>query len=88
MSNLLVRGVSDDFKNELAEIALEENLSKNQALVYLLNKAMKIRRREKEEAVEYHEVFARARELRRRIRSQYGKFGDSTQLLREDRDSH
>lgn len=87
MSDLLIRGLSREVHRQIQKIAEEENLSVNQLLVRLLVHAVRRTQEKKEEQGRRREAFRRLEEMREKLHKKYGKFDDSTKLIREDRDS-
>ena len=87
MRNILVRGVPAKVRLRLQRLARFQNASMNQALLELLAWALEEKEKQTEAEHEREEVFRRVDELRERLRKKYGKFEDSTKLIREDRDS-
>ena len=88
MSNVLVRGIPKRVHDRIQKLAQSKNLSVNQALIQLIEKAIEHLEEKDNQERERAEVFRRVEELRERLRREYGKFDDSTKLVREDRDSH
>ena len=87
MSAILIRGLSPAIRRRIQKLASEENLSLNQAVLQLLKTAI-VQKEEKDEAESRRkEVFERIEKLREEIRERYGKFDDSTKLIRKERDS-
>ena len=86
--DILVRGVPDNLHREIREFATRENLSVNQVLLRLLQKAVERSEKENEEQKRRDKAFKRLNKRREEIRRKYGLQEDSTRIIREDRDSH
>lgn len=87
MSDILIRGIPSRVHHEIQRLAEMENLSLNQFLVRQL--VVMVKRNGEKEAEEERrkDVFRRIDELREELYRKYGRFDDSTKLIREDRDS-
>ena len=88
MSAILIRGLSPSIRSRIQRLASDENLSINQAVIQLLKSALTQLEKNWEENRERKDVFDRIEKLRAELHEKYGKFDDSTKLIREDRDSH
>ena len=87
MNAILVRGLPQAVRKRIQKLASAENLSLNQAVIRLLMAALKRLNEDRQEGLRRQEVFERIERLRLKLRQRYGKFDDSTKLIREDRDS-
>ena len=87
MSAILIRGLSPAIRRRIQKLAFHENLSLNQAVIQLLKTALERMEKREEEEQRRKEVFERIEKLRAELHEKYGKFDDSTKLIREDRES-
>jgi len=87
MSDILVRGISRPVHIQIQKFAESRNLSVNQLLIQLIERAIENLDEAEEQEKKRKEVFDRIRHLREEIRKKYGTFDDSTKLIREARDS-
>ncbi|OGW84459.1 MAG: hypothetical protein A3C35_02920 [Omnitrophica bacterium RIFCSPHIGHO2_02_FULL_46_11] len=87
MSDVLIRGISRPIHIRIQKFAQSRNLSVNQMLIELIERAVKNFEEVEEQEKSRQEAFERARRLREEIYRKYGKFDDSTKLIREDRDN-
>lgn len=123
MSTLLIRGISPEMRKWIGDFASKRNLSLSEAVIQLLEMALKSRMFTKRSKLEQEvddeiirkgkdvikdfdisreiviepskkererrqkEAFKRIDKVRKELHEKYGKFDDSTKLIREDRDS-
>lgn len=87
MGDLLLRGLSSQVKREIKKMAIQEQLSMNQATLQLILWALKKKTEEEEQRKEQGAVMERIRELREEIYKKYGMMDDSTKIIRKMRDS-
>ena len=87
MSALLIRGLAPQVHRQIQRLAKKENLSLNQAMLQLLKTALELKEEKDEEEQRRNGVFERIEKLRAEISKKYGKFDDSTKLIRKERDS-
>ncbi len=88
MSDILIRGLPPSTKREMEKVAREENLSVNQVAIRLLRQALAEGRKAEDEEKRRGDWFRRLNEFREELHRKYGKFDDSTKLIREDRETH
>ena len=86
MSNILVRGIAKPIHVRIQKFAESRNLSINQLLIQLIEKSVRNLEEAEEREKERAEVFERSERLREEMRRKYGKFDDSTKLIRKFRD--
>ncbi len=87
MSDVLVRGIPKRIHDKVQKLAKSQNLSINQALIRLLIAALEHAEEGTGEEKRRVQVFRRLARIRARLHRKYGSFGDSTKLIREDRNS-
>ena len=87
MCDILVRGVSERVRTRIQKIANSKNLSMNQILLQTINGLAEEGDKEKEELQRHREAMKRLKELREKMYKKYGMSTDSTQIIREARDS-
>lgn len=87
MSDVLIRGIPPRMHSRIQKLAQSENLSVNQAFLKLVASALEQLEKQEDEEERRREAFRGLKELRARLHAKYGKFDDSTKLIREDRDS-
>lgn len=88
MSAMIIRGLSKRIHQRIQKLAKSRNTSINQTLLRIIHDEIdRIEGRVNEEE-RRAQAFERMKQLRDEIRRKYGKFDDSTKLIREDRDSH
>ena len=77
MPDILIRDVPDDILESLKEIAARDGRSLQQELRIALERLARAKSPDPVEA---------ANRIRRRLELKYGRFSDSTELIRKDRD--
>lgn len=87
MSNVLIRGIPARIHEQIQKMAKTQNLSVNQTFIKLVCVALEQMENKAEEEERRAQVFERIERLREEIRKKYGRFDDSTKLIREARDS-
>lgn len=87
MSDLLVRGIPTKTRLRIYRLAKNQNLSLNQEILKLLEDALNQAEKQTEIEKRRQAAFKNIRVLREEMARKYGKFDDSTKLIREDRDS-
>ena len=85
---LLIRGLKKNVRQQLQKLAMRRNLSLNQMVIQIIEHSLQNLEDDHEMERRRKNVFERVRELREELHLKYGKFDDSTKLIREDRDSH
>lgn len=86
MSNILIRGIPKPIHVQVQRLAKSNNLSVNQALLQLIRTALEQTQRKNEEEEQRANAFNRLQRIRAQLHEKYGKFDDSTKLIREERD--
>ena len=87
MKNILIRGISREFKHSLERFVSSGNLSMNQTIVKVLISGIQRHQRKKEEKRCREEAIRRIDEIREEIYQKHGWLDDSTKYIRQDRDS-
>lgn len=85
--NILIRGLSKRIHDRIQKLAKARNASVNQTLVRLIEDEIERQNGEIDQEQRHRRAFERIDQLREELRKKYGKFDDSTKLIREDRDS-
>ena len=85
--NILVRGVPQKYKSRIQRIAQSKNLSVNQVVVQYVIRGIENERERENGDSRQQEAIRRLREIREEIYKKYGLSTDSTQIIREARDS-
>lgn len=87
MGDILIRGVPRQTRSRIQRKAESQNLSMNQFLLRFIQENLREEETEEEKRRRHEEAFRRMDEIRGRLRRKYGRFDDSTKLIREDRES-
>ncbi len=88
MGDMLIRGLSKRIHERIQKLAKSRNASVNQTVLKMIHDDLERMDKGIDEEERRARAFERTRQLREEIWKKYGKFDDSTKLIREDRDSH
>ena len=85
MSDLLIRGLPERVHREIRDLAEEQNLSVNQLVLRLIHQAIDYAKMKEDKKACEKMAFQRITEMREKIYKKYGRFDDSTKIIREHR---
>ncbi len=87
MSDIIIRGLNKRIHQRLQKLAKSRSASMNQTLLEIIQGEIERIEGRVNEEKRRKEAFARTEQIRAELHKKYGKFDDSTKLIREDRDS-